>query len=142
MEQWRRRLQLEGRCFLYRRPHVWTRPLPYLGPDEIEDIRDRPQAEERTSEKGEALATLSVGTSEWVQTVATAEIGGVSVVFAAQTRALDFSEEIFVWKRAQETSTGWGKMGALVKALVVLGCIAFVYQNLMMQIRVLQSINM
>ncbi|KAJ7764964.1 hypothetical protein DFH07DRAFT_770239 [Mycena maculata] len=87
---------------------------------------------------GEALATLSVGTSEWVQTEATAEIGGVSVVFAAQTRALDFSEEIFVWKRAQETSTGWGKMGALV----VLGCIAFVYQNLMTQIRVLQSINM
>ncbi|KAJ6576186.1 WD40-repeat-containing domain protein [Mycena sp. CBHHK59/15] len=47
---------------------------------------------------GERLATLSVRSSEWVQNVATTEIDGVSVIFAAQTRALDFSEQIFVWK--------------------------------------------
>ncbi|KAJ7191171.1 hypothetical protein GGX14DRAFT_407358 [Mycena pura] len=50
---------------------------------------------------GEELAALSVGTSEWLQVIATTEIDGVSVIFGAQTRALDFSEEIFVWKRAQ-----------------------------------------
>ncbi|KAJ7459390.1 WD40-repeat-containing domain protein [Mycena latifolia] len=92
---------------------------------------------------GETLDTLSVGSSEWVQVIATAEIGGVSVIFAAQTRALDFSEEIFVWKRARDTGTGWEKIIVLAKALVVLGCIAFVYQNVEARIRVLRAaINM
>ncbi|KAJ7838067.1 WD40-repeat-containing domain protein [Mycena olivaceomarginata] len=90
---------------------------------------------------GEKLATLSVGTTEWVQVVTTAEIDDVSVIFAAQTRALDFSEKIFVWKRAQrapEKSSVWGKyMAWIVKALVVLGCMAFVYQNLEAGVRVL-----
>lgn len=52
VEQWRRRLQLEGWCFLSRRPRIWSRPLSYLRPDQDEDVRDRPQAEERPSEKG------------------------------------------------------------------------------------------
>ncbi|KAF8168652.1 WD40-repeat-containing domain protein [Mycena galopus ATCC 62051] len=87
---------------------------------------------------GERLATLSVGSSEWVQVVATAEVEDVSVIFAAQTRALDSSEEIFVWKRAQrprETSTTWEKLSVLIKALVILGCVAFMYQNVRAQIR-------
>jgi hypothetical protein len=54
---------------------------------------------------------------------------------------LDFSEKIFVWKRAQrapEKSSVWGKyMAWIVKALVVLGCMAFVYQNLEAGVRVL-----
>ncbi|KAJ6550112.1 WD40-repeat-containing domain protein [Mycena capillaripes] len=86
------------------------------------------------------LATLSVGSSEWVQVIATAEIDDVSVIFAAQTRALDFSEDIFVWKRAQrprERSTGWEKMAVVLRALVVLGCIVFIDQNLEAQIKVL-----
>ncbi|KAJ7493942.1 WD40-repeat-containing domain protein [Mycena latifolia] len=92
---------------------------------------------------GETLDTLSVGSSEWVQVIATAEIGGVSVIFAAQTRALDFSEEIFVWKRARDTGTGWEKIIVLAKVLVVLGCIVFVYQNVEARIRVLRAaINM
>ncbi|KAJ7866275.1 hypothetical protein B0H14DRAFT_3442543 [Mycena olivaceomarginata] len=89
----------------------------------------------------EKLATLSVGTTEWVQVVTTAEIDNVSAIFVAQTRALDFSEKIFVWKRAQrapEKSSVWGKyMAWIVKALVVLGCMAFVYQNLEAGVRVL-----
>jgi hypothetical protein len=62
----------------------------------------------------------------------TTEIDGVSVIFAAQTRALDFSEEIFVWKRAQpapKAITSRDKTNFIIKALVVLGCMAFVYQN-------------
>ncbi|KAF8205160.1 WD40-repeat-containing domain protein [Mycena galopus ATCC 62051] len=81
---------------------------------------------------GEKLAALSVGTTEWVQVIATAEIDGVPVIFGAQTRALDFSEEIFVWKRAQparKASTGRDQTTLIMKALVVLGCMAFVYQN-------------
>ncbi|KAJ7724684.1 WD40-repeat-containing domain protein [Mycena olivaceomarginata] len=89
---------------------------------------------------GEKLATLSVGTTD-SKLLQTAEIDDVSVIFAAQTRALDFSEKIFVWKRAQrapEKSSVWGKyMAWIVKALVVLGCMAFVYQNLEAGVRVL-----
>ena|ERR1700761_4394403 len=62
----------------------------------------------------------------------TTEIDGVSVIFGAQTRALDFSEEIFVWKRAQparKAITGRDKTNFIIKVLVVLGCMAFVYQN-------------
>ncbi|KAJ7131054.1 WD40-repeat-containing domain protein [Mycena epipterygia] len=79
---------------------------------------------------GERLETLSVGSSEWVQVVATTESGGISVIFAAQTRALDFSEEIFVWRRARNMSIGWEKMFGIVRVLVYLGCLAFLYQNL------------
>ncbi|KAF8147168.1 hypothetical protein K438DRAFT_1780253 [Mycena galopus ATCC 62051] len=81
---------------------------------------------------GEKLVALSVGTTEWVQVIATAEIDGIPVIFGAQTRALDFSEEIFVWKRAQparKASTGRDQTTLIMKALVVLGCMAFVYQN-------------
>ncbi|KAJ6543231.1 WD40-repeat-containing domain protein [Mycena vulgaris] len=81
---------------------------------------------------GKRLETLSVGSSEWVQVVATTESDSVSVIFAAQTRALDFSEEIFVWKRTRDTSIGWEKVWGFLKALVVLGCLAFLYQNLAM----------
>ncbi|KAJ7833392.1 hypothetical protein B0H13DRAFT_2370479 [Mycena leptocephala] len=93
---------------------------------------------------GERIATLSVGSTEWVQVVATTEVDDVSVIFAAQTRALDFSEEIFVWKRAhreRETSTVWEKMVMVAKVLVVLGCIAFVYQNLEGKVGVLRGVH-
>ncbi|KAJ7163652.1 WD40-repeat-containing domain protein [Mycena filopes] len=92
---------------------------------------------------GERLAKLTVGSTEWVQVVATAEVDDVSVVFAAQTRALDSSEEIFVWKRAQparQTGTIWEKFVVVVKTLVVLGCVAFVCQNLeMLQVNTMRS---
>ncbi|KAJ6553682.1 WD40-repeat-containing domain protein [Mycena sp. CBHHK59/15] len=92
---------------------------------------------------GEKIETLSVGSSEWVQVVATVETGGVSVIFAAQTRALDFLEEIFVWKRARNRSIGLDKFIVFGKALVVLGCIVFLYQNLEAKIGVLRkAINM
>ncbi|KAJ7016119.1 hypothetical protein C8F04DRAFT_1282562 [Mycena alexandri] len=81
----------------------------------------------------ERLATLSVGSTEWVQVVTTAEVDDVSVIFAAQTRAMDCSEVIFVWKRAQpavKMSSQGDSIAWAVKALVVLGCLAFIYQNL------------
>ncbi|KAJ6619632.1 hypothetical protein B0H10DRAFT_1946682 [Mycena sp. CBHHK59/15] len=100
-DQWRRRLQLEGWCFLSPQSHLRSRPFPYLGPDQGQGIQNRAKTEERTSEKCPVWGT-------WVddrlrQRPWTAETGGVSVIFAAQTRALDFSEEIFVWKRACNT---------------------------------------
>ncbi|KAJ7040532.1 WD40-repeat-containing domain protein [Mycena alexandri] len=82
---------------------------------------------------GAELAVLSVGSTEWVQVVETAEVDDVSVVFAAQTGSLDSSEEIFVWKRAQparNTGTTLEKLVWVAKALVVLGFLAFVYQNM------------
>ncbi|KAJ7027822.1 WD40-repeat-containing domain protein [Mycena alexandri] len=82
---------------------------------------------------GERLATLSVGSTEWVQVVTTAEVDNVSVIFAAQTRAMDCSEDIFIWKRAQpavKMSSQGDSIAWAVKALVVLGCLAFIYQNL------------
>ncbi|KAJ7909290.1 hypothetical protein B0H13DRAFT_2330455 [Mycena leptocephala] len=89
-------------------------------------------------------AGATTGSTEWVQVVATTEVDDVSVIFAAQTRALDFSEEIFVWKRAhreRETSTVWEKMVMVAKVLVVLGCIAFVYQNLEGKVGVLRGVH-
>ncbi|KAJ7751072.1 quinon protein alcohol dehydrogenase-like superfamily [Mycena metata] len=80
---------------------------------------------------GQKLATLSVGSAEWVQVVTTAEIDDVSVI-AAQMRAMDCSEEILVWKRAQpvaEKKSHRNMVAWFFKALVVLGCLAFVYQN-------------
>ncbi|KAJ7041335.1 hypothetical protein C8F04DRAFT_1253033 [Mycena alexandri] len=81
---------------------------------------------------GAELAVLGVGSTEWVQVVETAEVNDVSVIFAAQTGSLDSSEEIFVWKRAQparNTGTTLEKLVWVAKALVVLGFLAFVYQN-------------
>ncbi|KAJ7736319.1 WD40-repeat-containing domain protein [Mycena metata] len=82
---------------------------------------------------GAELAVLSVGSTEWVQVVETAEVDDVSVIFAAQTGSLDSCEEIFVWKRAQparNTGTTLEKLVWVAKALVVLGFLAFVYQNM------------
>ncbi|KAJ7128160.1 hypothetical protein C8R43DRAFT_957642 [Mycena crocata] len=86
---------------------------------------------------GKVLETLSVGSSEWVQVVTTAEIDGVPVIFAAQMGALDHPEEIFFWKRARHRSIGWTKISWLFKALIVLGCMAFVCQNLQAAIKVI-----
>ncbi|KAJ7113435.1 quinon protein alcohol dehydrogenase-like superfamily [Mycena epipterygia] len=79
---------------------------------------------------GELLQKLEVSVSQWVQAIATAEIDGVPVIFAALTRADSGWEEIFVWKRARDNSIGWNKVGTFMKVLVVLGCLAFIYQNL------------
>ncbi|KAJ7668213.1 hypothetical protein B0H17DRAFT_1142563 [Mycena rosella] len=93
---------------------------------------------------GEKLQTLGVGALEWVQVIVTTEIGGVSVIFAAQTCALDFSEETLVWTRSRwDMSIGWSKMFEAVKVLIFLGCIVFLYQNLEARIRVLhKAMNM
>ncbi|KAJ7027205.1 WD40-repeat-containing domain protein [Mycena alexandri] len=90
---------------------------------------------------GAKLETLSVGSNEWVQAIATAEVDGVSVIFAAQTRTLDSSEEIFVWKRAQaaaKTSTTWEKIVLVGKAMFVLGFMVSLYLNFRPHLRVLE----
>ncbi|KAJ7110439.1 hypothetical protein C8R44DRAFT_883587 [Mycena epipterygia] len=79
---------------------------------------------------GDLLQKLEVGVSQWVQAIATAEIDGVPVIFAALTRADCGSEEIFVWKRARDNSIWWSKVWKIVNVLVLLGCLAFIYQNL------------
>ncbi|KAJ7729550.1 hypothetical protein DFH07DRAFT_781938, partial [Mycena maculata] len=79
---------------------------------------------------GDVLQKLQVGISQWVQAIAAAEIDGAPVIFAALTHADDGWEEIFMWKRAQDNSIGWNKVGTFVKVLVVLGCFAFICQNL------------
>ncbi|KAJ6631238.1 quinon protein alcohol dehydrogenase-like superfamily [Mycena sp. CBHHK59/15] len=79
---------------------------------------------------GDLLQKLEVGVSHWVQAVATAEIDGVPIIFAALMRADDGWEEIFVWKRAHDHSIGWNKIATFGKLLVVLGCLVFIYQNL------------
>ncbi|KAJ7893594.1 hypothetical protein B0H13DRAFT_2339624 [Mycena leptocephala] len=79
---------------------------------------------------GNILQKLEIGALQWVQAIATAEIDGVPIIFAALTRADDGWEEIHMWKRCGDITIGWNKVGALVKALIVLGCLAFIYQNL------------
>ncbi len=94
----------------------------------------------------ELLQKLEMGVPQWVvgsavgisrlewnqadEPVQTADIDGVPVIFAALTRKDEQWEEIFVWKRAHDHSIGWNKVGTFVKVLVVLGCLAFIYQNL------------
>ncbi|KAJ7864273.1 WD40-repeat-containing domain protein [Mycena olivaceomarginata] len=79
---------------------------------------------------GQTLQKLPVGSAEWVQTVATAEVRGVSVIFAAQTRAYDGPEEVFVWKRARSSGISWKEVSLVLQVLTICGCAAFVYQNL------------
>ncbi|KAJ7665145.1 quinon protein alcohol dehydrogenase-like superfamily [Mycena polygramma] len=79
---------------------------------------------------GEVLQKLEVGISQGVQAVAAADIDGVPVVFAALTRADGGWEEIFVWKRARISKIGLNKIRAVVNLFVILGFLAFLYQNL------------
>ncbi|KAF8145074.1 WD40-repeat-containing domain protein [Mycena galopus ATCC 62051] len=79
---------------------------------------------------GDVLQKLDIGVSQWVQAVATTEMDGVPVIFAALTCGDGRWEEIFMWKRGHDNSIGWSKVGTFVKVLVVLGCLAFIYQNL------------
>ncbi|KAJ7925395.1 hypothetical protein B0H13DRAFT_1863235 [Mycena leptocephala] len=79
---------------------------------------------------GNVLQKLEIGALQWVQAIATTKIDGVPVIFAALTHADDGWEEIHVWKRCADITIGWNKVGVLVKALIVLGCLAFIYQNL------------
>ncbi|KAJ7829768.1 hypothetical protein B0H14DRAFT_2593854 [Mycena olivaceomarginata] len=60
----------------------------------------------------------------------TAEVRGVSVIFAAQTRAYDGPEEVFVWKRARSSGISWKEVSLVLQVLTICGCAAFVYQNL------------
>ncbi|KAK7031894.1 WD-repeats-region domain-containing protein [Favolaschia claudopus] len=79
---------------------------------------------------GETIQKLDTKKSKWVKAVTTAEIGGVPTIFAAHTYRDEGYQDIFVWKRAQSSLIGWYQVEIFLKTLVVLGCVAFIYQNL------------
>ncbi|KAF8203421.1 WD40-repeat-containing domain protein [Mycena galopus ATCC 62051] len=85
---------------------------------------------------GERLQRLDTETGEWVQTVATAEVDGVSTVFAAPTRSEDGDVELCVWKRLEPEleatpSTFWKTIWLyLIRIIVACCCIGFLVQNL------------
>ncbi|KAJ7120068.1 WD40-repeat-containing domain protein [Mycena epipterygia] len=75
---------------------------------------------------GDLLDKLRIGAAEdWLQTIATADIGGTSTIFAARSRDVGGANEIFVWRRGSEGRLAWGKLKVLFQILVVLGCLAF-----------------
>ncbi|KAJ7214532.1 hypothetical protein GGX14DRAFT_392555 [Mycena pura] len=92
------------------------------------------RARYRIRNTGDRLERLDIGTSEWVQVVATAEIDGVSTVFAAPARREDNDAELFVWKRQEPeldvARDDWrSKWLNLVNIIIICCCVGFVYQN-------------
>ncbi|KAJ7875811.1 WD40-repeat-containing domain protein [Mycena leptocephala] len=83
---------------------------------------------------GERLERLDIGTPEWVQVVATAEIDGVPTVFAAPARSEDGDVELFVWKRLEpelevERNDWRSTWMNLFNIVIIFCCVGFVYQN-------------
>ncbi|KAJ7913675.1 WD40-repeat-containing domain protein [Mycena leptocephala] len=83
---------------------------------------------------GERMERLDIGTPEWVQVVATAEIDGVATVFAAPARSEDGDVELFVWKRLEPeldvAPNDWrASWMNLFNILIIFCCVGFVYQN-------------
>ncbi|KAF7326555.1 Ras-GAP domain-containing protein [Mycena venus] len=79
---------------------------------------------------GDAIQELETGRSQRIKAVATTEMGGVPVIVAAYAYSDEGFQEILVWKRVRATTIGWDKVGMLLKVLVLLGFVAFIYQNL------------
>ncbi|KAJ7197090.1 WD40-repeat-containing domain protein [Mycena haematopus] len=78
---------------------------------------------------GDTVQKLETGRSKRIKAVATAEIGGSAVIIAAHTYSDEGFQEIMVWKRARATVIGLNEVGMLLKALVLVGFVAFMYQN-------------
>ncbi|KAJ7064541.1 WD40-repeat-containing domain protein [Mycena amicta] len=83
---------------------------------------------------GKHIQQLDIGTSEWVQVVATAEIDGIPTVFAAPSRE-DGDMELCVWKRLEPkpkkaSGSGRSSIWLLLLNVVIVCCgIGFVIQN-------------
>ncbi|KAJ6529252.1 WD40-repeat-containing domain protein [Mycena capillaripes] len=68
---------------------------------------------------GDIVDELRVDPHEWVQTVAAADCAGVSTIFAAKSRDLVGSNEIFIWREKSKK-----------RLFFVVVAVAFVYQNI------------
>ncbi|KAJ6606239.1 WD40-repeat-containing domain protein [Mycena vulgaris] len=83
---------------------------------------------------GEIVDELRVDPHEWVQTVAAAECAGVSTIFAAKSRDLAGSNEIFIWRKKGKKRLGAAGIacGMLIflQLFIVVAAVAFVYQNI------------
>ncbi|KAJ7721259.1 hypothetical protein DFH07DRAFT_972336 [Mycena maculata] len=66
---------------------------------------------------GEIVDELRVDSHEWVQTVAAADCAGVSTVFAAKSRDLGASNEIFIWRKANKKRFGAAGIACVAKRL-------------------------
>jgi len=58
----------------------------------------------------------------------TAEIGGESAIIAAHSYNDEGFQQIFVWKRGR-SPIAWETVVTFLQALVLLGFVVFVYQN-------------
>ncbi|KAF7325264.1 WD-REPEATS-REGION domain-containing protein [Mycena sanguinolenta] len=77
---------------------------------------------------GDTVQTLETGRAKRVKAVATAEIGGEPAIIAAHSYTDEGFQQIFVWKRAR-SPIAWDTVVTFLQALVLLGFVIFVYQN-------------
>ncbi|KAJ7049881.1 WD40-repeat-containing domain protein [Mycena amicta] len=78
---------------------------------------------------GNTLDAVQLGAKSWIQVIATANIGGVPTIFAASSRT-DGTSKIFVLKRARRHTIALNHLWFMVQAVMVLVCIAFLYEKL------------
>ncbi|KAJ7763357.1 WD40-repeat-containing domain protein [Mycena metata] len=82
---------------------------------------------------GNIIEVLRVDAREWVQTVAGGECSGVSAIFAAKSRDLVGTNEIFVWRKKSKqrfaiVGIAWGML-IFLQLFVVAAGLTFMYQN-------------
>ncbi|KAJ7092023.1 hypothetical protein B0H15DRAFT_799761 [Mycena belliarum] len=83
---------------------------------------------------GDVTTKLKVHPNEWIQTVAAADISGVSTIFAAQSRDISGPNDIFVWRKNAINLRFFAQIAAnvqfLFKLVVVLIAAAAVWEKL------------
>ncbi|KAF8166115.1 hypothetical protein K438DRAFT_1775297 [Mycena galopus ATCC 62051] len=77
---------------------------------------------------GDTVQELETSRAKRVKAVTTAEIGGESAIIAAHSYNDEGFQQIFVWKRGQ-SPIAWETVVTFLQALVLLGFVVFVYQN-------------
>ncbi|KAF8146423.1 WD40-repeat-containing domain protein [Mycena galopus ATCC 62051] len=83
---------------------------------------------------GDIVDELRVDPHEWVQTVAAAECAGVSTIFAAKSRNLVGSNEIFIWRKKSKKWFGAAGIACgmliFVQLFFMVAAVVIVYRNL------------
>ncbi|KAJ7742971.1 hypothetical protein DFH07DRAFT_964362 [Mycena maculata] len=123
-------------------PSLWryvdytrVRTYPIRSTRDYYRVRNVRFGEGSTIITGERLEKLNIGTPEWVQVVATAEVDGIPTVFAAPARSEDGDVKLFVWKRLEakheaEPGNKWeSRWLTLVNIIIICCCVGFVIQN-------------
>ncbi|KAF8146782.1 WD40-repeat-containing domain protein [Mycena galopus ATCC 62051] len=77
---------------------------------------------------GDTVQELETSRAKRVKAVTTAEIGGESAIIAAHSYNDEGFQQIFVWKRGR-SPIAWETVVTFLQALVLLGFVVFVYQN-------------